>query len=284
MEIILGKNSGFCFGVKNAIEGTENELAKNNTEVYCLGEIIHNEEVINNLKSKGLKIVDSINEVNNKVIIRAHGVPKEVYETAKSKNIKLLDFTCPFVLNIHKQVINYSKNNYFIFLLGIKNHPETIGTISFCGNNSCLIENFNDIKYAINKFNSSNLKNLLIISQTTFSVSLFNDIVNKIKSEITSNINLEVKNTICNTTSIRQKEAEEISKKVDLMIIIGGKQSSNTKKLYEIALKNCSNTLLIQNYKDININVFQNIKKVGIIAGASTPQYIINDVVSFCKK
>lgn len=282
MEIILGKSSGFCFGVKNAIDGAEKEL-KNNKPVYCLGEIIHNEEVIKDLESKGLVIVDNIEDVKDVAIIRAHGVPKNVYETAISKNIKLLDYTCPFVSNIHKTVTKYAQDNYFIFLVGIKTHPETIGTISFCGDNSYLVENLNDISLAINEFQRSDLKNLLIISQTTFSVSLFDEIVSEVKAHITSDINLEIKNTICNTTSIRQKETEDIAKKVDLMIVIGGKHSSNTKKLFEVAQKNCKDTLLIQTKNDLNHEYLQGFNKIGIIAGASTPQKIIEDVVDFCK-
>lgn len=282
MEVILGKTSGFCFGVKHAIDGAEKEL-KNNNKVYCLGEIIHNEEVIKDLESKGLEIIDNINDAFDKVIIRAHGVPKEVYEIGKKRNIEILDYTCPFVLKIHDTVVEYAKNNFFIFLLGIKNHPETIGTISFCGNNSYLIENLDDISNALDTFNNSGLQKLLIISQTTFSVSLFENIVNNIQSCLSSKVNLVIKNTICNTTSIRQKETEEISKDVDLMIVIGGKNSSNTKKLYEISQKNCKNVLLIQTKKDLKPEHFHGINKVGIMAGASTPQSIIEDVVYFCK-
>lgn len=282
MEIIVGKSSGFCFGVKNAIDGAEKAL-KDEKNIYCLGEIIHNEEVIKDLESKGLIIVNDIEEVKDSVIIRAHGVPKNVYETAKLKNIKLLDYTCPFVLKIHEIVEKYSKNDYFIFLIGIKTHPETIGSISFCGDNSCLIENLEDINSAISEFKLSGLKNLLIISQTTFSLSLFENIVSEIKKDLPSDINLDIKNTICNTTSIRQKEAEEISRKVDLMIVIGGKHSSNTKKLYEIAEKNCKDSLLIQTKDDLSYEYLQGFNKIGIIAGASTPENIIEDVVNFCK-
>ncbi len=282
MEIILGKSSGFCFGVKNAIDGAEKEL-KNNRPLYCLGEIIHNEEVIKDLESRGLIIIDNIEDAKDVAIVRSHGVSKSVYDTAKSKNIKLLDYTCPFVLKIHETALKYSQNGYFILLLGVKTHPETIGSISFCGTNSYLIENMEDIPPALDKFKSSHLRNLLVISQTTFSVSLFEDIVNEIKKHIDTDVNLEIKNTICNTTSIRQKETEDIAKQVDLMIVIGGKHSSNTKKLYEVANKNCENTLLIQTKNDLNYEYLQGFNKIGIIAGASTPQNIIEDVVVFCK-
>ena len=283
MEVVLGKTSGFCFGVKNAVDGAETEL-KNGNSTYCLGEIVHNEEVIKDLEKKGLIIIDNIESAKGNVIIRAHGVSKEVYETAKMRNIELLDFTCPFVTKIHETVAEYSSNNYFIFLLGNKNHPETIGTISFCGNNSYLIENVNDVEDAINSFKISDLKDLLIISQTTFSVSLFEAITNKVKSQISPDINCEVKNTICNTTSMRQKETEKISKEVDLMLVIGGKNSSNTKKLYEIAEKNCKNSLLVQTKNDLDYEYLKSFNKIGIIAGASTPQSIIDDIVLFCRK
>lgn len=282
MEVILGKNSGFCSGVRNAIEGAEKAL-KSCSNLYCLGEIVHNEEVINDLKQKGLTIIDSIEDAKNKVLIRAHGVAKEVYDIAKSKNIEIIDFTCPFVARIHDIVTRYSNEGFYIFLLGVKNHPETIGTISFCGNNSYLIESLDDIPNAIDNLKKSGIKKLLIISQTTFSISLFENIVDTIKSKIDSNINYEIKNTICNSTSIRQKEALDISKKVDLMIVIGGKNSSNTKKLFDIALKNCKETLLVQTKADLNFEYIQKFSKIGIIAGASTPQKIIDDIVLFCK-
>ncbi len=282
MEIILGKTSGFCFGVKNAIDQAEKELEINNN-VYCLGEIVHNEEVIKNLEQKGLIIIDDIEKAKDKVIIRSHGVPKEVYEKAKIKNIEILDFTCPFVSKIHKTVSKYSNNGYFIFLLGNKVHPETIGTVSFCGKNFYLIETLDDIDNAIYSLEKSSIKNLLIISQTTFSVSLFENIVEMIKSKINNNITCKIENTICNTTFTRQKETEEISKNVDLMIVIGGKHSSNTKKLFEISKQNCKNCLLIQTKNDLNYEDLKNYNRIGIIAGASTPKNIIDDVKIFCE-
>lgn len=283
MEIIVAKSSGFCFGVRNAVNGAEHELENNDSEVYCLGELIHNEEIIKSLEKKGLITVDDISDVKNTAIIRAHGVAKDVYEIAKSRNIRLLDFTCPNVLKIHKIAEEYSNSGYFIFLLGIKTHPETIGTISFCGDNSCIIESPDDISLSMKLFENSGCKDLLVISQTTFSVSLFNDIVSEIKSMISHNINLEIKNTICNATSIRQKEAEEIAKNVDMMIIIGGKHSSNTKKLYEVSSRYCKNSLLIQTKDDLENVDLKGFDRIGIVAGASTPQNIIDDVVAFCK-
>ncbi len=158
MNILVAKNSGFCAGVKNTILKAEEELKKNKCEIDCLGEIIHNKQVIQNLESKGLRIIDSIEDAGSKVIIRAHGTTKEVYEYAKENNIELIDLTCPNVLQIHKNVESYSSHNFFVFLFGIKNHPETIGTYSFCNNNSYLLEASLDIPSAISSFKASRIK------------------------------------------------------------------------------------------------------------------------------
>lgn len=281
MDIIIGKNSGFCAGVKHTISKAEDELNTTKDSIDCLGEIIHNKQVIKDLENKGLRIINSIDEAKHRVIIRAHGISKEIYDIAKSKNIELLDLTCPKVLKIHKQVENFSKNNYFIFLFGIKDHPETIGTFSFCGKNSYILENSSDISSAIKSFKTSSLKDLLIISQTTFSLNLFDEMVNSIINTLDKDYNIYIEKSICTATSLRQIETRELSTKVDLMIIIGGKNSSNTKKLYEIALENCKNVIYIQTKEDLNLNFVKNFKTIGIMAGASTPEYIIKDVCKF---
>lgn len=175
MNILIGKNSGFCAGVKYTITRAEEELAKNPQGIDCLGEIIHNKQVIDSLEKKGLRTINSIEEAKNKVLIRAHGIAKEVYDYANKHNIELIDLTCPNVLQIHKQIDEFSKNNYFILLFGVKNHPETIGNYSFCGYNSFLLDSIDDIPLALDKVKNSNLNDVLIISQTTFSVSLFEE-------------------------------------------------------------------------------------------------------------
>lgn len=282
MNIIVGKNSGFCAGVKYTVTKAEKELEKEKNGLDCLGEIIHNSQIIEALSKKGLRTIDSIENAKNKVIIRAHGVSKDVYNYAKEHGIDLIDLTCPNVLKIHEQVQKYSNDNYFIFLLGIKNHPETIGTYSFCGENANLIENISDIDNAIINLKNSNLKNLLIISQTTFSVKLFDEIVSEVLKRISKDYNIHVEKSICNATNLRQQEAKEISSKVDLMIIIGGKNSSNTKKLYEVSKTNCENVIHIETKNELDPQFIRNFKNIGIIAGASTPDFIINDVVDFC--
>ena len=277
MEILVGKTAGFCYGVKRAVEGAMKEVEKDNQKVYCLGELVHNKQVINNLEEKGIIFVNSILNTGSKTIIRAHGVEKEIYMLAKDRNIELVDYTCPNVLKIHEIVSEYSKNGYYILLCGIKNHPENMGTISYC-NNYYIIEDENYIDKALENFYESRIKKLLIISQTTYSLEKFEKIEKNIKSNIEKDIELIVKNTICMATEIRQKETLEISKKVDYMIIIGGKNSSNTRKLYEIASKNCKRCISIETEQEINSNELKGINKIGIMAGASTPKEIIDKV------
>lgn len=207
----------------------------------------------------------------------------DVYDYAKSHNIELIDLTCPNVSKIHNQVQEFASNNYFIFLFGINNHPETIGTFSFCGENSFLIENISDIEPAIDAFLDSKLKDILIISQTTFSISLFEEMKDIICKKLEPDFNIHIENSICMATSLRQLEAKEISSKSDLMIIIGGKNSSNTKKLYEVSKENCENVLKIEAKEDLDKDYIRNFENIGIIAGASTPSDIIDDVVEFIK-
>lgn len=261
MEVIVGKHSGFCGGVKNSITKAEEELKLSNN-VYCLGEIIHNKQVVGDLQNKGLKIIDKIEDARKKVIIRAHGTTKFTYEYANSHNIELIDLTCPNVLKIHDDVQKFAKDNYFIFLIGIKNHAETIGTYSFCGKNSYIIENEDDILESISILKSSNLKDVLIISQTTFSVSLFDKITNSITNILGSDFNIHIEKSICNSTDVRQKEALEISKTVPLMITVGGKNSSNTKKLYEVSKINCKNVIHVETKDELDLNFIKNFKKV----------------------
>ena len=282
-KIVIGKTAGFCYGVKKAVEGAENEIKNSVEPIYCLGEIVHNKQVIEDLKNKGIIFIEDIKDAKGTTIIRAHGVPKEIYEKAQQKNIELKDYTCPNVLKIHKIVEEYSEKGYFIFLCGSKNHPENLGTISHCTENSYIIEKEDDTFKALEKLEKSKIKKLLVISQTTYSLEKFYIIKEKIENKLPQNIELVIKNTICATTEQRQIETKELSKKVDMMIIIGGKNSSNTKKLYEVALKDCSKAVCIENYQELeNIqNEIKNSNKIGIMAGASTPQKSIEEVVKY---
>ena len=279
MDIIVGKTAGFCYGVKRAVDGAIEELKKNNN-INCLGELVHNKQVIDNLKEKGFNFIDKIEDSTGATIIRAHGITKNVYEYANKNNIIIKDYTCPNVLKIHEIAENYSKEGYCIFICGSSNHPETIGTISYCGEKFFVIEKEEDIEDALSIFNNNNYTKLLLLAQTTYSLQKFEIITEKLKEKLPKNIELIVKNTICKATELRQRETEKISKEVDYMIIIGGKNSSNTKKLYEISIQNCKNSICIETAEELNKENLKKYGKIGIMAGASTPQESIDNVIN----
>ena len=284
MEIILGKSAGFCYGVRRAVDGAKHELKRvKGKTIYCLGEIVHNKQVIKDLQEKGLVFIENIKDAKGETIVRAHGIKKEIYNLAKNAKLSLKDFTCPNVLKIHKVAEEYAKKGYYIFLCGSKNHPENVGTLSFCGDNVAVIETEEDVPSAIEKLKDSTIKKLLVILQTTYSVERFKNIEKLLKEHIPENIKLVIKNTICHATELRQKETEEIAKKVDYMIIIGGANSSNTKKLYEIGKANCKNCVCIETADELDLNNINKYEKVGVMAGASTPQELIEEVVSILK-
>ena len=279
MEIIIGKSSGFCAGVKNAITKTEQELKQNKQKIDCLGELVHNGQVIEKLEKEGLNLINNIEEAQNKVIIRAHGIAKEIYEIAKQKQIELIDLTCPKVLKIHEIIDEYSKNGYYTILIGIKEHPEVIGSISFAGKNSSLITEKEEIGQVIEQIDKLKIKKILIVAQTTFNLKKFEEISQEIKEKLNNKYIVEIKNTICPATRIRQEETDEISKKVDYMIIVGGKNSSNTKKLYDRSIKNCKNVECVETIKDLKIEKIKKFNKIGIMAGASTPNESVEEIV-----
>ena len=286
MEIVVGKTAGFCYGVKRAIDNTEKELKKNK-KMYCLGEIVHNSVVTNNLRNKGLQIIENIKEAEDKVIIRAHGVAKEVYEYANTNNIEVKDYTCPKVARIHDIVKQYVEKGYYIFLCGSKLHPENIGTMSHCKNQYFNIEKFEDVNKSVVELKKTSINKILLIAQTTYSIKLFEEIQTELKSILEDNYELKIENTICKATEIRQKETEKLAQETDMMIVIGGKNSSNTKKIYEIAKSRLKNSVCVENVLELQKSDVNNIikaGKVGIMAGASTPKESIEEVVEYIKK
>ncbi len=268
MEIIVGKNAGFCYGVQRAVDEAINEAKRG--KVYCLGEIVHNQNVIENLEEKGINFINNIEEAKGNTVIRAHGVPKEVYEKAKDRNINLIDLTCPSVLKIQQMVEEYSKKGYFIIIVGKSNHPEIIGIKSRAINNYVIVESKEDIPELLEKIKEN--KNILLISQTTHSSKKFDKIADFLKQNLKNDINLEIKKTICPSTEIRQKETEDLAKEVEMMIIIGDKRSSNTNKLYEISCNYCKNVIFISDESELDLSKIKDITKIGIMAGASTPK------------
>ena len=282
MEIICGKLNGFCAGVNYTIKKATELLENTNETIYCLGEIIHNERVIEELENKGMITINDINEApnNSKVIFRAHGEAKEIYEIANSKNIKIFDLTCGKI-KIIRNKIEKNKDDSFIIIIGKKNHPETIGNISFTKPFGSIIETIDDINSVYEEFKLSNLKKVYIIAQTTFSSKKYDEYVNIIQNTF-KDTKIIIDKTICDATENRQTEANELSKTVDKMIIIGGKHSSNTKELAKITEKNCE-TYLIQTIEDLKDCEFNETDKIGVISGASTPLNAINEIINYLR-
>lgn len=259
------------------------EELKKRGEVYCLGELVHNNQVTEELISKGVKFIDNIDEAKGNIIIRSHGVEKKIYDEAKKLNIEVIDLTCPKVLYTHKLAEKYCKNGYYIFITGKSTHPEIVGTASFCGKNYCIIEKEEDVEKAVLKFKNTKLNKAIMISQTTFSMEKFNNIKKQIINKIGEK-NIEIINTICQATKQRQKETENIAKHVDTMIIVGGKHSSNSNKLFELAKKHCKNVLFLEKSEELLLEELQKSNIIGVMAGASTPEESIEKVVEKINK
>ncbi|MCM8767299.1 MAG: 4-hydroxy-3-methylbut-2-enyl diphosphate reductase [Candidatus Omnitrophica bacterium] len=277
-KIIVAKNIGFCFGVKRAVETTE-ELLYKLKSLSTVGDVVHNPLVMEKLKLKGLKVYNSIEEVKGKFfLIRSHGLPKNQIEKLKKLNFKIYDMTCPFVKKIHYLVEDLSNKCYTILIVGNKNHPEVLGIKGY-GRNIKIIENKQDIL----KHKHKKLDRVAVISQTTLNFDYYYDIVKNI-IEMVKAKEMLVLNTICKVTEEREKESIEITKKVDTVLVLGGKESSNTKKLFKICKKECKYCFLVENFSDLSKINFNNFNEVGIISGTSTPNFFIKEVIEYLKK
>lgn len=274
MKVELAKSAGFCFGVEKAVNTVYEEAKKENEIVYTLGPIIHNEEVVKDMKKRGVeavKIEDLDSLPKGTVIIRSHGVSREVYNFVKNSGHRVVDATCPFVKKIHAIVSVQSGKGKTVVIIGNPDHPEVMGIKGWGDKNTYAVEN-------IEQFINLGLKKdeeIIIVAQTTFNHKKFQEIIDKI-----SLLGYDVRcfNTICNATQERQAEAKKIASNVDAMIVIGDKKSSNTGKLVEICQEECKNTVFIQNLEDLNYDALLSVDSVGITAGASTPKHIIEEV------
>ena len=276
MEIIVAKNAGFCFGVKRAIDDAYLRLKNCESEIYSIGPLIHNEIVTNDLREKGLIEINDYSDIRNlknkKVIIRTHGIEKGIFDILKGNGNEIIDLTCPFVSKIHNLVEEYSENGYKIVVIGDKDHPEVKGIVSYAKSDIYVVINENDIK---------NLKidkndKILIVFQTTTNAINAQKLVDILQDLFYNN---KVINTICNATQNRQEEVKKLAMVCDVMLIIGSSSSSNTKKLYDIALEYCKNTYILNDVDSIkNININEK-SKVGVSAGASTPEYLIEEIL-----
>ena len=276
MGVILAKSAGFCFGVKRAVDKVYEEAEKNQVPVYTYGPIIHNEEVVNDLEKRGVHAILDTSELKDLqkgiVVIRSHGVEKGVYDTIKSEGFTVVDATCPFVLKIHRIVEEYSKKDYHIIIIGNDSHPEVEGIKGWSDPAKTTVL---QTREEAEKLNFQIGEKVCIVSQTTFNYNKFQELVEIIQKK---GYDIVVLNTICNATEERQTEAAEIASEVDTMIVIGGRHSSNTQKLFEICKKECENTYYIQSLDDLDLKTSQSIRCVGITAGASTPNKIIEEV------
>lgn len=274
MKVELAKSAGFCFGVEKAVNTVYSEAKKLGENVYTLGPIIHNDEVVKDMKKSGVESVE-IEELPNltkgTVIIRSHGVSRDVYNYVKSTGHRIVDATCPFVKKIHAIVSVQSGNGNTVVIIGNPKHPEVMGIKGWGNENTYAVENiedFTDLKL-------SKDKEIIIVAQTTFNHKKFKEIIDKM-----SLLGYHVRcfNTICSATQERQAEAKNIASNVDAMIVIGDKKSSNTGKLVEICQEECENTVFIQTLEDLNYDALLSVDSVGITAGASTPKHIIEEV------
>ncbi len=273
-KIVVAKTAGFCFGVKRAVNTVYEQIESGDDDIYTYGPIIHNEEVVNDLASKGVRVLDKEDDIKaldkGTIVIRSHGVEKRIYDIIEGKKLKLVDATCPFVKKIHNIVHEKGKEGYEIIIIGNEKHPEVEGIKGWCVGPVTVINSEEEAK----NYRPIDEKRVCLVSQTTYNYNKFHKLV-----EIIGKIayNVIIVNTICSATNERQVEARKIASEVDSMIVIGGKSSSNTQKLYEICSEECRNTYYIQTAEDLK-NVSLVTGSVGITAGASTPKNIIEEV------
>ena len=290
MKVELAKMAGFCFGVNRAVD-TVYEEAKQFSPVYTYGPIIHNETVIDDLEKKGVQVIHSLEEAKDltegTIVIRSHGVTRREQEELIADGLRVVDATCPFVKKIHTLVQEYSENGYYVVIIGSGDHPEVQGIVGWSDETRTSV--ICDADQARN-LELKPWKKVCIVAQTTFNYNKFQELVEIIQkkgyysvSTVDKDSEIIVHNTICSATKERQEAAKELSAKVDAMLVIGGLSSSNTRKLYEICSENCRNTYFIQTKEDLENSDFSRFDYVGITAGASTPNNIIEEVQKYVR-
>ncbi len=284
MEVKLAEYAGFCFGVKRAVD-TVHEQLKTGKVIYTYGPIVHNEEVVRELEELGVRVLNSKEELmelqpesgrETAVVIRAHGVPKEIYEIMEKKGVECIDATCPFVKRIHRTVEEACAAGKKIYIAGNPGHPEVEGINGWCGNEACILETAEEAQKIC--FDDKNQG--ILVAQTTFNYKKFDIIVEIFRKR---GYNGSVVNTICNATEERQRAARALAAEADVMIVIGGRHSSNTRKLYEICSSECADTYFIQTLEDLRLVLPTTVRLVGITAGASTPNKLIEEVQNYVR-
>ncbi len=280
MQVKVAKSAGFCFGVQRAVDTVYEQVEKGIRPIYTYGPIIHNEVVVQDLEEKGVRVLNTKEELEalteGTVIIRSHGIGREIYDLIEKKGLTCVDATCPFVKKIHRIVEKESAAGRQIIIIGNDKHPEVEGIKGWCHTPAIVVESAEQAEALTLPENSS----VCIVSQTTFNYKKFQDLVEILDKKRYDRV---VVNTICNATEERQTEARQIADEADAMIVIGGSHSSNTQKLFEICRKECENTYYIQTVDDLDLGVLRSTGLVGITAGASTPKKIIEEVQKRCQ-
>ena len=280
MKVKVAETAGFCFGVKRAVDKVYQLIEEGTHPIYTLGPIIHNEEVVTDLAAKGVQVIeekDLASLAEGTVVIRSHGVGKAIYQELKENHLNYVDVTCPFVLKIHRIVEKQSHAGKHVVIFGDPDHPEVKGICGWCQGSYTVLKGRKDTE----QFTPPNGKDICVVSQTTFNYNKFKELVEILckKRYDNSVLNIgDILNTICNATEERHKEARNIAGEVDTMLVIGGRHSSNTQKLFEICKEECGNTYYIQTPVDLDSEMFHHSSYVGITAGASTPKKIIEEV------
>ena len=280
MKVKVAETAGFCFGVKRAVDKVYQLIEEGIHPIYTLGPIIHNEEVVSDLAERGVEVIeekDLASLSGGTVVIRSHGVGKQIYQELREYHLDYVDVTCPFVLKIHRIVEKESLAGKHIIIFGDPDHPEVRGICGWCEGSYTVLKNREETE----NFTPPAEKDVCVVSQTTFNYNKFKELVEILckKRYYNSVLNMSnILNTICNATEERQKEAQNIAGEVDTMLVIGGRHSSNTQKLFEICKEECGNTYYIQTPVDLDSEMFHHSSYVGITAGASTPKKIIEEV------
>lgn len=275
-KIIVAESAGFCFGVNRAINILY-KLIDENKPACTLGPIIHNMQMVNELREKGVRTIDKISEAkeNETIVIRSHGVPQSIVDEINERHLDYIDATCPFVSKIHK-IVSETDDDSIVIIAGDKNHPEVQGIMGHCKSKCYTFKNQEELQELFSIIPQKNYKTIKIVAQTTFDLKEWEKSLKSLKNVYT---NTKIFDTICNATSIRQREAANISKSVDLMFVIGDKHSSNSFKLYSICSSNCENTFFIETADELPLEMVKKADSIGVTAGASTPARIIKEVL-----
>jgi 4-hydroxy-3-methylbut-2-enyl diphosphate reductase len=273
MEIFVAQHAGFCFGVERAVKIVKS-AAEEYKNLYTLGPIIHNPQLVNELKTKGVDVAESTEFIKDgaTVVLRSHGVEKRERELLEQKNIHLVDATCPYVNKAHSEAVKLSKEGYFVVIFGEKDHPEVKGIASYIEGDYTIVSSQEEA------YQIGFKEKIGLVAQTTQEKSIFDAIVEILKKKCND---LKISNTICNATTLRQNAAKKVAEMVEVMFVVGGKNSANTRRLYKICKEICDKTFHIETKEEIDKSVLIGVNKVGVTAGASTPKKIVDDVIEY---